>query len=132
MIAPLTALSLTLVLAVVQIVAAALSKRRQEPRLWAMGPRDEGQPTYTGVAARLIRAQNNLFETLPVFIGAVLTAHAMGRDGPLAAWGATLYFGGRLIFAPVYAAGGGLIRTLLWIVAMIGLCLVLAACLLPV
>ena len=128
---PLTYLAWTLVLGFAQVGAAALAKRAQEPPMWGAGARDENEPRYSGVAARLMRAQSNLFETLPLFAGAVLLAHALGREGSLAGWGAALYFWGRVIYVPLYAAGTPYVRTLVWIVAAIGLCLVLAACLLP-
>lgn len=124
---PLTYLGWTLVLGFAQVGAAALAKRRQEPPLWGAGARDDGEPRYTGIAARLMRAQSNLFETLPLFTGAVLLAHVTGREGDLAAWGAALYFWGRLVYVPLYAAGTPYLRTIVWVVAAIGLCLVLAA-----
>jgi uncharacterized MAPEG superfamily protein len=125
----LTLLAWTLVLTLLQLGAAAIAKRQQEAPGWAAGPRDES-PSYTGIAARLIRAQENLMETLPLFIGAVVIAHLAGREGSLSAWGTQLYFWGRLVYVPLYAFGIPYIRTVVWIVATVGLCLVLAACLL--
>ncbi len=121
----------TLVLALVHIGAAALARRAQEPPLWAAGARDEPAPQYTGLAARLSRAQANLFETLPVFIGAVLLAHVAGRDGALAGWGCALYFWSRVAYLPIYALGTPYVRTVIWLVGTGGLCLVIAACLMP-
>ena len=129
---PLLYLAWTLVLGFAQVGAAALAKRTQEPPMWGAGARDEGEPRYTGLAARLMRAQSNLFETLPLFAGAVLLAHVTGHEGSLAGWGAALYFWGRLVYVPLYAAGTPYIRTLVWTVAAVGLGLVLAACFLPV
>ena len=128
---PLAYLAWTLVLGFAQVGAAALAKRRQEPPLWGAGARDDGEPRYTGVAARLMRAQGNLFETLPLFAAAVLLAHVAGREGSLATWGAALYFWGRLVYVPLYAAGTPYVRTAVWIVAATGLGVVLAACLVP-
>lgn len=128
---PLLYLAWTLVLGFAQVGAAALAKRTQEPPMWGAGARDEGEPRYTGLAARLMRAQSNLFETLPLFAGAVLLAHVTGHEGSLAGWGAALYFWGRLVYVPLYAAGTPYIRTFVWMVAAVGLGLVLAACLAP-
>jgi uncharacterized MAPEG superfamily protein len=119
----------TLVLGLVQLVAAAVAKRLQEPRGWAAGPRDEDVPRYTGIAARLARAQANLMETLPFFAAAILVCHAVGREGGLSALGAQLYFWGRVVYVPLYALGTPYVRTLVWIAATAGLCLILAACL---
>ncbi len=114
----------TLVLALVQIFVAAAAKRGQDSTQWAMGNRDS-QPTYTGVAARMQRAQANLFETLPIFIAAVLLAHLTRYHPVLAAWGAGIYFWARLIYIPAYAAGLSPWRSIIWGVSMIGLLLVL-------
>ncbi len=115
----------TLVLTLVQVVVSTVTKRGQDggPK-WAMGNRDTS-PTYTGLAGRMVRAQANLFETLPIFIGAVLLAHVAIRDTGLTAWGAGLYFWARLIYIPTYALGLVPWRTIVWGVAMVGLLLVL-------
>lgn len=127
----LTYLAWTLVLALGQVGIAAVGKRTQEPPMWGAGARDGDPPHYTGVAARLIRAQTNLFETLPLFAAAVLVAHVAGREGTLTHWGAALFFWARLVYLPLYAAGVPYIRTLVWIAGVVGLCLVLVAALLP-
>ena len=68
-------------------------------------------------------------ETLPLFVGAVLACHAAGRERTLAEWGAMLYFWGRLAYLPIYAAGIPYVRTVVWIIATAGLCMVFWACL---
>ena len=118
------------VLGFVQLGAAAIAKRLQEPPGWNAGPRDE-PVTYHGVAARLTRAQSNLMETLPLFLGAVLICHLAGHERALSAWGVQLYFWGRVVYVPLYAAGIPYIRSLVWIVSAIGLVLVMVAALLP-
>ena len=118
-------LALTLVLTVGQIVLASAAKRRQDGMQWATGNRDDEHPGYTGLAARMVRAQANLYETLPLFIGAVLLAHVSGRESLLTAWGAALFFWARLVYIPVYAYGLVPWRSLVWAVAMLGLALVL-------
>lgn len=45
----------------------------------------------------------------------------------LAGWGARLYFGARVAYVPLYAAGVPLIRSLVWNVATIGIVLLVAA-----
>ncbi len=123
----LTLLAWSVLVGLVQIGAAAIAKRMQEPRLWSAGSRDEPPPIYTGVAARLTRAQGNFLETFPLFAAAVLICHAAGREGPSSAWGAQLYFWGRVFYVPLYAVGIPYARTLVWLVAIAGLCMVLAA-----
>lgn len=121
----LTYLGCTLVLVVAQIVLASVVKRQQDGMQWASGNRDDEPPRYTGLAARMVRAQANLIETLPIFIGAVLLAHVSGHETGLTAWGAGLYFWGRLIYIPTYALGLVPWRSVIWGVAMVGLLLVL-------
>ncbi len=119
----------TIILGLVQLVAAAVAKRLQEPRDWAPGPRDEPRPDYPGVTGRLVRAQANLMETLPFFAAAVLVCHLAGREGMLSDTGAELYFWGRVVYVPLYAFGIPYARTLVWVISVAGLCTVIAACL---
>ena len=118
-------LAWTLVLAVVQVTVASAAKRRQDTMAWASSNRDEAPPQYTGLAARMTRAQANLYEILPLFIGAVLLAHASDRDGTLTAWGAALFFWSRVAYIPAYAYGVAPLRTACWAVSVLGLALVL-------
>jgi uncharacterized MAPEG superfamily protein len=122
-----TLLGATLVLALVQIMAAAHLRTRQYGTAWNVGARDETMPPLKPLPARLLRAQANLFETLPLFIGAVLACAAAGRLGSKTEIGAHLYFFGRLIYFPLYAAGVLVVRTIAWGVATGGLLLVIAA-----
>jgi uncharacterized MAPEG superfamily protein len=123
-------LGATLILALVQILLAAHVRTRQYGIKWNAGPRDETMPPLQPVAARLQRAQDNLFETLPLFIGALLGAAYAGRLGPLTNIGAHLYFFGRLCYLPLYAAGIPYVRSLVWAGATGGLGLVIAGLLL--
>lgn len=125
MTAPLGYLAWTLALALFQILLAAGFKRQQDGLQWAAGNRDGAPKQYTGTAARLARAQANLFETLPLFVGAVLIAHVSGRVGALTVWGAALYFWARLLYVPAYAFGLGPVRSVIWGVSIVGLVLVL-------
>jgi len=123
-------LGATLVLALVQILLTAHLRTRQYGIKWNAGPRDEAMPPLNPVAGRMVRAQENLFETLPLFIGAVLAATAAGRLGLMTSLGAHLYFFGRLIYVPLYAIGIPVVRSLVWTVATGGLVLVLIGLLL--
>ena len=120
-------LALTLILALVQIGAAGMARTAELGGKWNAGPRDGAAPPPGKVAGRLMRAQANLFETLPIFAAAVIMAHIAGKDGILTGVGAHLYFFGRLIYVPLYAFGIPYIRSLVWLVAAAGLVMVLAA-----
>jgi uncharacterized MAPEG superfamily protein len=120
-------LALTLVLALVQIGAAAVARTAELGGKWNAGPRDADVPPPGKLAGRLMRAQANLFETLPLFAAAVIMAHIAGKDGALTAVGAHLYFFGRLIYLPLYAFGVPYVRSLVWLIATGGLVMVLVA-----
>lgn len=120
-------LALTLVLALVQITAAVVARTAELGGKWNVGPRDAEVPPPGRIAGRLMRAQANLFETLPLFAAAVIMAHIAGKDGALTAVGAGLYFFGRLIYLPLYAFGVPYVRSLVWLIAAGGLVMVLVA-----
>ncbi len=119
-------LAATLILAIVNLFWAANARTKQYGTKWNVGARDEALPPIEPLPGRLLRAQANLMETLPLFAAAVLAATAVGRLGQLTAWGAHLYFFGRLIYLPLYAMGTPVIRTVVWMIAMAGLLMVIA------
>lgn len=123
----LTYVALTILLAIVQIFLPAIGRTRQYGFKWNAGPRDEAMPPVKPLTGRLERAQANLYETLPLFIGAVLVAHVAGEDGILTSWGATLYFWGRVAFVPIYALGVPVLRSLAFLVSLAGLLMIVAA-----
>lgn len=117
----------TLVLAIVQILLPAMLRNQETGIEYNAGPRDEPGPPMGRITARLTRAQKNLFETLPLFVGAVLIAHVGGQEGALTAWGAWLYLLARVAYVPLYAMGIPWVRSLVWAVSLLGLILVLLA-----
>lgn len=121
-------LAFVLILAIVQIGLAASVRTAELGVKWNAGARDGETPPPGKLAGRLIRAQANLFETLPIFAAAVIMAHVAGKDGgSLTLWGTHLYLFGRVIYLPLYAFGVAWIRTLVWGVSFAGLVMVIAA-----
>jgi uncharacterized MAPEG superfamily protein len=120
-------LAWTLVLTLVYIFAPATARTLQYGSKWNAGARDEAMPPLNPVAARLLRAQQNLFETLPIFIGAVLIAHIGGADAGLTVLGAQLYLGSRVVYLPLYALGVPYLRSLVWMVGLVGIGIILYA-----
>ena len=116
-------LGATLALALVNILWAGNARTRQYGTDWNMGARDEKMPPLNPLAGRLLRAQANLYETLPLFIAAVLGAAFLDRFGWKTEVGASLYAIGRLIYLPLYAAGIPKIRTMVFSVSLAGLIL---------
>ena len=131
MTSPLTALAWTLVLAIVQIFLPAGFRNRETGLAYNAGPRDEAGPPVGVVTGRLRRAQANLYETLPLFIAAVLIAHVAGREGHWAVIGAWTYLAARVVYVPLYGLGVPLVRSLAWGVSLLGLLTVLVPLLLP-
>ena len=69
---------------------------------------------------RANRSLNNLFETLPIFIGLVLLSIINDVDNSLLAM---IWLLARIIYVPVYIVGINYLRTCIWAIALI--CLIL-------
>jgi uncharacterized MAPEG superfamily protein len=123
----LTMLAATLVLAFVHIFLPAAGRTLTNGIEWNAGPRDTTPKEPGPITRRLERAQANLWETLPLFIGAVLVAHVAGEDGFLTFWGTQAYFWARLVYIPIYAFGIPMVRSLVWLVSIAGLVAIFAA-----
>ncbi|MET3131695.1 putative MAPEG superfamily protein [Oxalobacteraceae bacterium GrIS 1.11] len=121
MTAEMTILAYTLVLALLQIFLPAYFRNKETGTRYNMSARDGGGPPTGKVTARLQRAQANLFETLPLFMGAVLMVHVTAREGTLSLWGAALYLAARVLYLPLYACGIPVLRTLVWLASVAGL-----------
>ncbi|MDQ7976745.1 MAPEG family protein [Paraburkholderia sp. SARCC-3016] len=121
----LTLLAWTLLLALIQVLLPALLRNRETGIAYNTGARDQPGAPVGKITGRLMRAQSNLFETLPVFAAAVLIAHVAGRDDAHTALGAWLYLCARVVYVPLYAAGVPYVRSLVWVVSLAGILLVL-------
>jgi uncharacterized MAPEG superfamily protein len=119
-------LGAAVVVGLVQLSWAALTARQQQDLKWAAGPRDEPMP-ISGVAARLDRAFWNFIETFPFFAAAILAVVLAGKTGTLSLWGAAAYVIARALYVPLYASGIPRIRTLVWLVSLIGVIMVVVA-----
>ena len=121
-------LAFTLILAIVQIGAAGAARTAELGGKWNAGPRDGETPPPGALAGRLMRAQANLFETLPLFAAAVIMAHVAGKDGgSLTLWGTHLYLFARVVYVPLYAFGVTGLRSLAFIASLAGLIMVIFA-----
>ncbi len=90
-----------------------------------MGARDEELPPPKPIVGRLARAEANFLETFPVMIAAVLIVSAAGLNNEKTALGAMLWLGARVIYLPLYALGIPYLRTLAWLVSLVGIVMVL-------
>ncbi|MDR6182976.1 MAPEG family protein [Asaia bogorensis] len=114
-------------LALVNIFWAGAAKTRQYGTEWNMGARDGKMPELQPVPARLARAQANLFETLPLFLATLLAALLAGHAGWKTQWGSCIYLAARVIYLPLYAAGVPVVRTVVFMISLLGLLLTLWA-----
>ena len=113
------------VLGIVHIFVAVRFKTRQYGTKWNVGPRDEEMPPPDPMAGRLARAQANFFETFPVAAAAILIVHVARLEDRWTALGAVAWLGARLVYLPLYALGVPVLRTIAFVVSVIGLALVI-------
>jgi uncharacterized MAPEG superfamily protein len=106
-----------LVASVLPFVMAGVSKSRgftmrdnAQTRAW--------QAQVTGYQQRALWAMQNAFETLPIFIGAVILAAMAAphsKIAPIAAWA---YVGLRVVYSAAYVADKASLRSLVWVASM--------------
>ena len=78
------------------------------------------------MAGRSERAYRNFLETFPFFAAAVLAVTVAGRADENSALGVQLYFWARVAYVPLYLGAIRYVRSLAWVVSMVGLALVLS------
>ena len=113
------------ILALVHIFAAVRFKTRQCGTKWNVGARDEELPPPQPIVGRLYRAQANFLETFPIAAAAILMVVVTGRTGSLTEIGAILWLAARVIYLPLYAAGVPVVRTIAFLLSVVGILLVL-------
>ncbi|WP_329742578.1 MAPEG family protein [Dyella sp. A6] len=118
-------LAWSVLLGLVQVMLPTLLATGRYGLGWAAGPRDADMPAAPTVAARLDRARANFLETFPFFAAAVLAVIALQHHDETTALGAQAYFWARLVYVPVYAAGIPFLRTLVWLVSIVGIVMLL-------
>ena len=118
-------LSLGALLLFVHIFTATRFKTAQYGRKWNVGARDEELPPPNAMTGRTMRAQANFQETFPIAIVALLGVVIAGKTSPTTALGGWIWLGARVVYLPLYAAGIPVIRTIVFVVSMVGLVMVL-------
>lgn len=84
----------------------------------------EGLPVLTGWAGRAQRAHRNMLESLVLFAAVVLVAAVTDKTNSITLLGAQLYFWARLGYAVVYFVGIPWVRTLVWLVSVVGIAMI--------
>ena len=116
----LTMLLWSVILAFVLIMIPASDALRLNGVLPLFGNRGNLQPPSPW-GGRAQRAAANMFESLPLFAALVLIAHVTGTSSPTTILGAQLFFWGRVAHAIFYLAGIPYLRTGAWVVAVVGM-----------
>ena len=113
----------SVVLLLAQVLLQAVSTYDLGPYL--LGPRDDNRQSGNVMAGRLKRALENLLETYPAFVALALALAVTGKTGGIAATGAWVWLIARVVYMPLYAFGVPAVRTLAWVVSVVGLLMML-------
>jgi len=111
--------ALTLLLAVVAVSACVLEVGL--PRI--VGNR-ENMPELPGWTGRAVRAHRNMLENLVLFAIVVFAARLTNVSNAVTLLGAQLFFFGRVAHAIVYILGIPWLRTLAWLVSVVGIAMI--------
>lgn len=84
------------------------------------GSRDDEVLT-SGIGGRFERAYYNMLETFPVFAALVLIVHVTESWDTTSALAVQLYFWARVAYIPLYIVGIPFLRTIAWVISMIGI-----------
>ena len=118
-------LALGAVLLFIHIFVATRFKTQQYGRQWNVGARDETLPPANAMTGRTARAQANFQETFPIAIVALLGVVVAQRMSEWTALGGWVWLGARVVYLPLYMAGIPVVRTITYVVSIIGLGMVM-------
>lgn len=121
----LTCLAWTVLLGLAHILIAGQARTKELGSKWNAGARDGVQPNLSKITNRLLRAQANFFETFPLFAAVILITATTQLYSVYSHWGAMLYVAARVIYLPLYAFGIPYIRSMVWMISLVGILMVL-------
>jgi uncharacterized MAPEG superfamily protein len=119
----LTLLFYSTILLVVQILIPASMALLGKGIPWGVSNR-EISDEVSDMHGRCLRARNNMIENLLTFAIIVLIAHNAGITSDNTVLGAQLFFWGRVGHMLSYTAGIIWVRTIAWLVALVGMLLI--------
>jgi uncharacterized MAPEG superfamily protein len=110
-------------LTVVQMLVAVSGATLQVGLPMLASNRDK-MPPIAGWAWRADRAHRNMLENLVLFAAVVLVAVVANKTNAATLTGAQIFVWGRVAYALIYLAGIPWLRTLSWVVSMVGLVMI--------
>jgi uncharacterized MAPEG superfamily protein len=120
-------LCLSVVLLLFHILLQGFLATRELGSDWNAGPRDEGREPKSVLAGRAARASKNYQETYPAFVGLLLGLAFIGDASGWGVLGGWLWFVARILYVPLYLAGIPYIRSVVWLVSLLGLLVMMFA-----
>jgi len=106
------------------IMLAALPAIVTRGMQWASGNRDEPAEPLPTWAQRTQRTVGNMAENLILATIIILVVHLAGASNETTALGTQVFFGARVGHAVCYVGGIPYLRTLMWVVSLVGLAMV--------
>lgn len=114
--------ALLIVLGLLQLVLTAIEYRRVYGVHYANTARDVAPDRpESKLLGRLRRAQANLMETAPYFIGLAIVIALTGLSTPATRGAAVVFVLCRIVYLPLYAFGVPYLRGLVWTISFVAL-----------
>jgi uncharacterized MAPEG superfamily protein len=120
-------LCLSVVLLLVHILLQGNFATKDRGTAWNAGPRDGDNEPKSVMAGRTARASRNYQETYPAFIGLLLAMILTGDSSGFGLFGAAVWLVARIVYIPLYLKGIPYVRSLVWLVSLVGLALMMIA-----
>jgi uncharacterized MAPEG superfamily protein len=120
-------LCLSVVLLLVHVLLQGNFATKERGTAWNAGPRDGDNEPKSVMAGRTARASRNYQETYPAFIGLLLAMILTGDSSGFGLFGAAVWLVARIVYIPLYLKGIPYVRSLVWLVSLVGLALMMIA-----
>ncbi len=121
----LTCLELSVALWLVHVLVQASFGNAQLSSRYLLGSRDKPVEARGVLYGRSCRALGNYLENFTPFVAVALALIATQRTGGAGAIGATIWILARIVYLPIYVFGIIYLRTLAWVISIVGLVMML-------
>ncbi len=119
--------SVALYLVMVLLPPVLRSKGWTPGGVQALAGNRDALPEASAMAGRAQRASVNMLEAMIMFAPLVLTARAAAIPDAQTALGAQIFFFARVAYLPIYVIGIPYLRTLVWMVGLVGMGMIASA-----